>query len=89
MTDPTSPFRQREQTSRRQLAGEGGGNGGDYGRLLERIHDVETVVARIDERVGTTATKADLNELKSDMLKWCILTLIAAIAAVATIMSIF
>ena len=89
MTRPLRFPGDREETTRRELAGDGGGNGGRYDRLLERIHHVETTVARIDARLESTATKADLNALQSTMLKWFIVTLIAAIAAVATVVSVF
>ena len=69
--------------------GTGNGNGNRYDRLLERIHSVETIVAKIDARLDSTATKADLNELQSTMLKWFIVTLLAAIAAVAAVVSVF
>lgn len=88
MTDPLQFRADREESSRRALAGDGGGNGSRYDRLLERIHHVETIVAKIDTRLESTATKADLNELQSSMLKWFIVTLIAAIAAVATVVSV-
>ena len=55
---------------------------------LSAIHRVEISVAKIDTRLESTATKADLNELQSTMLKWFIATLVAAIAAVATVVSV-
>ena len=88
MTDPLPFPGDREETSRRTLGGDGGGNGSRYDRLLERIHRVENTVARIDTRLESTATKADLNELQSSMLKWFIATLIAAIAAVAAVVAV-
>ena len=104
MTDPLPFPGDREETSRRTLAGDGGGNGSRYDRLLAHIHRVETTVAKIDTRLestateadvakidtrlDSTATKADLNELQSSMLKWFIATLIAAIAAVAAVVAV-
>lgn len=104
MTDPRPFPGDREETSRRTLGGDGGGNGSRYDRLLAHIHRVETTVAkidtrlegtateadvaRIDTRLESTATKADLKELQSSMLKWFIATLIAAIAAVAAVVAV-
>ena len=88
MTDPLQFPGNREETNRRALAGDGGGNGSRYDRLLERIHHIEITVAKIDTRLQSAATKADLNELQSSMLKWFIATLIAAIAAVAMVVSV-
>ncbi len=67
----------------------GNGNGDRYDRLLERIHGVENAITRIETRLDNTATKADLQELQSNMLKYFIATLIAAIATVATVVGIF
>ena len=80
-THPGEPYSQRP-------TGTGNGNGSRYDRLWERIHNVETIVAKIDTRLDSTATKADLEELQSTMLKWFIVTLLAAIAAVATVVSV-
>ena len=77
-THPGEPYGDRP-------TGTGNGNGHRHDRLLERIHNVETSVAKIDARLESMATKADLNELQSTMLKWFIVTLLAAIAAVAAV----
>ena len=88
MTDTLHRFPGNRDTNRRELAGDGGGSGSRYDGLLERIHHIEITVAKIDARLESAATKADLNELQSSMLKWFIATLIAAIAAVATVVSV-
>lgn len=59
-----------------------------FDEFLLAIHRVEITVAKIDTRLESAATKADLNDLQSTMLKWFIATLIAAIAAVATVVSV-
>ena len=87
--DDSHDFRARAKLYRGKGNGE---NGRSYDALLERIHNIETVVARIEERTQNMVTTADLkaalNDLKSDMLKWFILTLIAAIAALAGVVAI-
>ena len=53
------------------------------------LKELQSAISKMDVRLDNTATKADLKELQSSMLKWCIVTLLGAVAAMAAVMAAF
>lgn len=53
------------------------------------LKELQSGISRMGAKLDNTAEKADLKELQSSMLKWCIVTLLTAVAAMAAVMTFF
>lgn len=94
MTNITSLFKGNGENSggNKELGGSsGGGEGGkpeeDINAIKERIAEVEKAVVRIDAWLPSLATKADVQEASSSMVKWVVGTALAGAAALVTVMT--
>lgn len=59
----------------------------DDGGMEERLRKVEDAITRIDATMGHLSTKADLAEMKSELVKWVVGTAIALGSAAIVVMT--
>jgi hypothetical protein len=66
---------------------DGGGGSGDDGRMEARLRQVEDAIIRIDTRMDSLATSAEVAQWSHDIIKWMVGTAIAISVAAITVMT--